>query len=134
MDVEKEHLDILQNIEFAIVSMHKRQPMLVDSDVDAAVSALVSHYQARAQGREARPVRLNERALQVYEMVETMCEWRMGNDARVSEDMRKRGPKIAPVAADVIVACLKRIRKSVQRWNKQGGRQGYLTFVRQFIR
>ena len=31
-------------------------------------------------------------------------------------------------------ACLKRIRKSVQRWNKEGGRQGYLTFVGRFVR
>jgi hypothetical protein len=35
---------------------------------------------------------------------------------------------------DVIIACLKRIRKSVEKWNKQGGRQGYLTFVEQFVR
>jgi hypothetical protein len=25
--------------------------------------------------------------------------------------------------------CLKRIRKSVDLWNKQGGRQGYLYFI-----
>lgn len=32
-----------------------------------------------------------------------------------------------------IVACLKRIRKSVGRWNKRGGRQGCLTFIQQYI-
>ena len=35
---------------------------------------------------------------------------------------------------EVIVACLKRIRESIQRWNKEGGRQGYLTFVQRFVR
>ncbi len=40
MDVEKDHLDVLQNIEFAIVSVHQQQPALVDFDVDAALSAL----------------------------------------------------------------------------------------------
>ena len=134
MDVEKDHLDVLQNIEFAIVSVHQRQPALVDFDVDAALNALMAYYQARAVGREARPVRLNERAQQVYEMMETMCEWRMGNDVLVSKDMRKRGPQLTPVSVDVIIACLKRIRKSVEKWNKQGGRQGYLTFVEQFVR
>ncbi len=134
MNVEEEYTDVLQNIEFAIVSVHKRQPMLVDFDVDAALNALMAHYQARGIGREARPVRLNDRARQVYEMMETMCELRMGNDALVSADMRKRGPKLPPVSMDVIIACLKRIRKSVQTWNKEGGRQGYLTFVERFVR
>lgn len=134
MDVEEEYRDVLQNIEFAIVSVHQRLPMLVDFDVEAALNALIAHYQARAIGREARTARLNERAQQVYEMMEAMCEWRMGNDALVSEDMRKRGPKLASVSVDVIIACLKRIRKSVQRWNKEGGRQGYLTFVERFVR
>lgn len=133
MNVEEEHTDILQNVEFAIVSVHKREPALVDFEVEAALNALLAHYQAQAIGRAARPVRLNERSQQVYETMQTMCEWRMGNDAVVSADMRKRGPKMRPVSADVIMACLKRIRKSVQRWNKEGGRQGYLTFIERFI-
>ena len=134
MDVEKDHLDVLQNIEFAIVSVHQRQPALVDFDVDAALSALIATYQARAVGRAARPVRLNERAQQVYEMVQTMCDWRLGDETFLSADMKSRGPRPEPVSVDVIVACLKRIRKSVEKWNKQGGRQGYLTFVEQFVR
>ena len=134
MDVEKDHLDVLQNIEFAIVSVHQRQPALVDFDVDAALNALMAYYQARAVGREARPVRLNERAQQVYEMMETMCDWRMGDETLVSADMKSRVPRPEPVTTDVIVACLKRIRKSVEKWNKQGGRQGYLTFIERFVR
>ena len=43
MDVEKDHLDVLQNIEFAIVSVHQRQPALVDFDVDEALSALMAY-------------------------------------------------------------------------------------------
>jgi predicted metal-dependent hydrolase len=133
MDVTEEYTDVLQNIEFAIVSIHQRQPMLVDFDVDAALNALTAHYQAQAIGREARPTRLNERAQQVYDAMKTMCEWRMGNIEAVSADMRKRGPRPVAVSGDVIIACLKRIRKSVQRWNKEGGRQGYLTFIERFI-
>jgi hypothetical protein len=134
MDVEKDYLDVLQNIEFAIVSVHRQLPGLVDFDVENALSALISHYQAQSQGRAARPVNLNERAKQVYELVGSMCEWRLGNEKLVSAAMKARGPRPAPVSVDVIVACLKRIRQSVQRWNKEGGRQGYLTFVERFIR
>ena len=32
-----------------------------------------------------------------------------------------------------MAACLKRIRKSVDRWNKESGPRGYLNFVRQYI-
>jgi hypothetical protein len=38
-----------------------------------------------------------------------------------------------PLQADEIVACLKRIIKSLQHWNKYGGRQGYLQFIEQYI-
>ncbi|MDQ1301420.1 MAG: hypothetical protein QG637_1341 [Chloroflexota bacterium] len=134
MNVEEEHTDVLQNIEFSIVSVHQRNPALVDFEVETALNALMAHYQAQAIGGAARPIRLNERSQQVFDMMKTMCEWRMGNDAALSADMRKRGPKLSPVSADVIVACLKRIRKSVQRWNKEGGRQGYLTFIGRFIK
>ena len=40
MDVTEEYTDVLQNIEFAIVSIHQRQPMLVDFDVDAALNEI----------------------------------------------------------------------------------------------
>ncbi|MCX6029792.1 MAG: hypothetical protein NT169_10880 [Chloroflexi bacterium] len=131
MNVEEDYLDVLQNIEFAIISVYRQQPALVDFDVENAINALITHY--RAENREARLPNLNERAKQVYELVETMCEWRMGNDELASADMRTRGPRPPVVAVDVIVACLKRIRKSVQRWNKEGGRRGYLTFIQRFL-
>ncbi len=67
-------------------------------------------------------------------MVETMCDWRLGDETLLSADMKNRGPRPEPVSVDVIVACLKRIRKSVEKWNKQGGRQGYLTFIERFVR
>ncbi len=34
---------------------------------------------------------------------------------------------------DEILACLKRVRKSVNYWTKESGRQGYLNFVTQFV-
>ena len=134
MDVEEEYLDVLQNIEFAIMSVYRDNPLLVDFDVEAAINALISLYHAQSLNHEPRPSRLNERATLVYERVETMCEFRLGREELLSTDMRRRGPRPEPVALEVIVPCLKRIRKSVQRWNKEGGRQGYLTFVGRFVR
>jgi hypothetical protein len=134
MDVEKDYLDILQNIEFAIMSVYRDNPLLVDFDVEAAINALISLYHAQSQNHEPRPVRLNERATLVYERVAAMCDWRLGREGLVTADESEDVPPPEPVTLDVIDACLKRIRKSVQRWNKEGGRQGYLTFVGRFVR
>ena len=40
---------------------------------------------------------------------------------------------VESISLDEIVACLKRVRKSINRWTRTGGRQGYLTFVSQFV-
>ena len=42
-------------------------------------------------------------------------------------------PAPEPVPVVEIVSCLKRVRKSINRWSREAGRQGYLTFVSQFI-
>jgi hypothetical protein len=133
MNVEEEYPDLLQNIEFVIIGVFRRDPMLVDFDVENGVNGLIAKYQAQTQNHEPRLPRLNERAKQVYDSVETICEWRLGREVRLSAEMKDMVPQLAPVSMDVIVACLKRIRKSIQRWNKEGGRQGYLTFIQRFV-
>jgi hypothetical protein len=104
----------------------------VDFDVEAALNALISRYHAQSQGHEPCRISLNERATLACERVGAMCEWRLGREEFVTEDGQD-GPRPEPVTLDVILACLKRIRKSVQKWNKEGGRQGYLTFVGRFV-
>jgi hypothetical protein len=41
---------------------------------------------------------------------------------------------MTPKTVDEIITCLKRIQKSIRRWNKEGGRQGYLNFISEFVR
>lgn len=133
MNVEEEYTDILQNIEFAIVSVHQEHPLLVDFDVENALNALINRYYAESTQHAPRPVNLNERARLVYERVEAMCEWRLGRQSHITEDGETFQLQPGSITLEVILACLKRIRKSVQRWNKEGGRQGYLTFISRFV-
>jgi hypothetical protein len=133
MDVEEEYLDILQNIELGIVSVYRQNLLLVDFDVEAAIGALIARYRAEAENHEVHRPKLSERANLVYEAVEAMCQWRLGRKALVPQGSAEE-LRLEPVSFDVIVACLKRIRKSIQRWNREGGRQGYLKFVEQFVR
>lgn len=133
MAIEEEYQDVLQNIEFAIVSVYRRRRDLLDYDVEEALDALIYDYKAQQQQRSPKPHRFTERPEQVYEAVKQICEWRLGR-VQVSEPLSAgAGALPEPLSLAEIVACLKRIQKSVQRWNKRGGRQGYLQFIEQYI-
>lgn len=132
---EKRYEDVLQNIEFGIVQVYRNHPEMTDWEALTAIEALLRTYRAEAKGRQAPPPSLDPLAEEVYDLVETMCEWRLG---RETPFMHKDGEPVEfpmePITLDELMACLKRVRKSINRWRRQGDRQGYLTFVSQFIR
>jgi len=41
--------------------------------------------------------------------------------------------EIKPITVNELLDCLKRIKKSVQFWTKEGGRQGYLVYISNFM-
>jgi len=56
-----------------------------------------------------------------------MCEWRSG---------RAPGPvpgELTPIPLEDLVACLRKLRKSVDFWTKQGGRQAYMQYIEQYV-
>lgn len=127
---EEEYMDILQNIEWSIVSVARAQPDLTDYQVDSALEALGRNY-AR-EGRGGQPVLpKSELARAVYEAIHQTCEWRLGREQVVNEDGQPLS--IEPVTVDVILACLKRLRKSISFWNKESGTRGYLSYIKQFL-
>lgn len=132
---EKRYEDVLQNIEFGIVQVYHNHPEMTDWEALAAIEALLGTYRAEARSRQASPPSLNPLAEEVYDLVETMCEWRLGRETPFTR--KDGGPvefPVEPITLDELMACLKRVRKSINRWRRQGDRQGYLTFVSQFIR
>ncbi|MEZ4581262.1 MAG: hypothetical protein R3A10_06375 [Caldilineaceae bacterium] len=60
-----------------------------------------------------------------------ICDWRLGRGE--IGDTKSRMPAPEPLTPEEMVACLKRLRRSVNMWTKRGGRQGYLEFVGDFI-
>lgn len=126
---EVEHEDVLQNIEAAIIGVYRREPELLDYDVDAALEALISRYVAEVAGREPREHGLDGLRREVYDAARAMCEWRLGRQAMAGA-LPRDGERKTP---DEVLACLRRIRRSVQRWTKQRGRQGYLDFVSRYV-
>jgi len=125
---EDKYLDVLQNIEMAIVGVYRNNHQLLDYDVDRILELLWTEYRNEVSGKKMVMPALNENAQMVYDRVRQVCEWRLGR----SNDIKTEGwfqARPEPISVDEIMDCLKRIRKSVKLWNKEGGRQGYLYFI-----
>lgn len=132
MPFEEEHMDVLQNIEASIHAVHLQNPELTDYEVDSALEALQRTYQRESIGKPAILPR-NPRSAEVYEAARAACEIRLGR-APLSKSSEEAGAiEIPPVPLEIILKALKRIRKSVDYWTKQSGRQGYLDYISQFI-
>jgi hypothetical protein len=129
--LEEEYLDVLQNIEFAIVSVYRERNDLRDYEVMRALDALIDFYRAEARGHIPKEFHLPEKETLVFQRVQDMCEFRLGRENLGSN---VQAISIEKKTADEILACLRKIRKSVDRWNKQGGKQGYLQFVSEFVK
>jgi len=123
------NLDVLQNIEFAIVEVYRADPSLLDIDVQDAIDALARRYHAEEAQRTPPQTIPSGRAERVFRSVQAMCEWRLGR-ALIPGETEKIAPGI-PVSE--LVECLRKIQKSIPRWSRQGGRKGYLDFIIQYI-
>jgi hypothetical protein len=130
MGLENKHLDILQNIEFAIVSVYRERSSLSDYNVMRGLDALIGLYRAESRGHNQKLICLEGPDLEVFEKVQAMCEWRLGRAEQ--PDMIQLSPTNEKNLEDVL-ACLRKIRKSVDKWNKRGGPEGYLSFVSQYV-
>lgn len=131
MRIEEEHQDVLQNIEFAVANLYRRNPDMTDYAVQRTYEALVQSYSAEVTGRVVKPVSPEGVEAELLRNVRTVCEWRLGRGTMpVADD---GAAECDPIDVPTLVLCLKRLVKSVQKWTKHGGRQGYLRFMTQFV-
>lgn len=132
---EEEYFDVLQNLEFAIIQVARDHPDTTDWNVQFAVEALMRLYKAEAAGDQAPepPSNLNPLTQEIYDAVHAMAEIRLGRGKLFNEDEEQVELPFQPITAQEMYQCLKRIRKSIQRWTKRRGRKGYLTYIDQFL-
>jgi len=126
-----EHLDVLQNIEFAILQVYRKNVGLRDTQVMRSLDALIDLYRAESRGHTPKDFSLPEQETLVFESVRDVCEIRRG---RQPEKMATPTLSEQDKTAEDILMCLRKVRRSVERWNRRGGKQGYLEFVSQFVR
>jgi len=134
MAVEEEYMDVLQNIEFAIVSTYHDHPEIVDAHVIWALEAVINSYRAEMAGRTAGELSALPVEAELYRAIRNMCEWRLGRIREEDVEAGQPGPAPEPIKVEEILLCLKRILKSVNGWTRSGGQRGYLTFIVQYVK
>jgi hypothetical protein len=130
---EDQYLDVLQNIEFSLAQVYRDHADMLDHDARNAIEALARAYQAEARGRTITLPRLNPLAQEAYDLVKAMYEIRLGRSTSFDDNQQPVALEGTPLTLDEIVACLKRIRKSIDTWNRQGGQRGYFNFINGFL-
>jgi hypothetical protein len=120
---------VLQNIEFRIIQVYRADPSMIDVDAKDAIDALARHYHAEEDQRTPPAVNLGERAQHVFLSVRKNCEWRLGRSSFSGDNEEP----VTPIPVSELVRALREIQKSIPRWSRQGGRQGYLDFVSQYL-
>lgn len=131
---EKKYEGVLQNIEFALVQEYNAHPEMTDWDAQEAVNGLIRAYQTEARGKPIPALKLAPLHQEIYDAVQAMCEWRLGREQMLDDQGAPVAAEMKPRTIDEIVACLKRIRRSIEMWNKELGRRGYYDFVSDYVR
>lgn len=136
MALEDKHLDVLQNIEFMVVSVYREDPTMEDREAIKALDALVQYQRRVAAGQTPTPPEnLSDNEQLAFDRVLEAIAVRRA-DAPVEEAPKKRVSvllKKSNTFEDIILACLRKTHKSAVRWNKRNGKQGYLKFVIQYL-
>jgi hypothetical protein len=122
-----DYQDVLQNIEAAVVQVWLENPTMTNYVVMAACDAAINYYRALASQQTPKPVNLSGLDAKVFEGIKKMCEWRSGWSPG-----SKQG-ELTPIPLEDLLACLRKLRKSVDYWTKHGGRQGYMQYIEHYV-
>jgi hypothetical protein len=79
-------------------------------------------------------LRLTPFAQNAYDGVKAMCDWRLGRTTLITMDDQPLDLKMTPKTLDEMIAYLQRILRSIELWQKEGGRHGYYNFVREYLK
>lgn len=129
MSTEPKNIDVLQNLEFAVVKVWESHREMSDHVAARAYEAAFERYRAESRGQQPKACTLAGIDREVFDEVVQICEWRLGR----SSGPKSGGEPMPSIPVEELVDCLRQLRKSVERHTASGGRQGYLTFVSKFV-
>jgi hypothetical protein len=76
--VSEQHEDVLQNIEFVIMTFYRQHPELTDHNVNKVYEGLERTYKAASAGKTPPTLRFTPLEQPLCDEVKAICEWRMG--------------------------------------------------------
>jgi hypothetical protein len=133
MSVEEKHLDVLQNMEFAIVQIYRSTTDLIDLEVLNAIESLIRTYNLEVKGGFAASPKVKGISATVTAAVKEVCELRLGRTSADNKWIQSTDEITEAKTVQSIIDCLKRIQSSIKFWTKKEGRQGYLNYINKFI-
>ena len=133
MDVTETCTDVLQNIEFTINQVYERHRGLQDWDVILALKPLVAQYRDELRHYQAKPAGLTGFSEVVYQSARAVCEWRLGRGESPFPVNKKDSKGLSENTLDEIYYCVRKIKRSAEKWNGENGQRGYLDFISRFV-
>jgi hypothetical protein len=130
---EERYRDVLQNIEGVLIPVYQQHPKMTDYGAIYVMETLIKVFNAESQGRSAAIPQFQPHEQEAFDSVRALCEWRMGRGKMTDDKGREIDMGLEPRTMEEIIACLKRIHKSIQFWQKRGGRRAYYEYVKQYI-
>ena len=129
------YADALNSLERGYLTMAREDQGISDGQVDLVLEHLIRHYKAAAAGKPPRPTRLKGTSRTIFDNVVFIAEVLLGHGPPEKSTMPPNAIIAlldVPLTYDELIACLRRIRKSIRFWSKQGGRRSYLNYVLSF--
>jgi hypothetical protein len=120
---EEEYFDVLRAIETQIHTTYADNPDLLDFHVDKALNGLVRTLQNEQRGKKAPNLKLKNDEQAIYKLLQSLADLYLGKDDVKLDQL---------LTVDEMVACFKRIQRSIKLMSDQG-RQGYVNFIKQFF-
>lgn len=131
MAVSGENASSLFFLETLIDSFASTDESVIDLHVLEALETTRRQFAAEAQGRTFQPRLGDARVRELFTALHSAGDVLLG---RVPEDVEGRGTEpSARISIDTLVSCLKQLERSVKLWSEQGGRKGYIEYIRRFL-
>ena len=109
MKVEEKYINELMQIESSIYEFFKINQQVSDSQIERVISELILLNKSKKKGY-SREINL------------------IGLDLDLLNSINSKIDSLE-INEEELIICLKRIKRSIEKWNKQMGRQGYIHFI-----
>lgn len=130
---EERYNDVLRSMEIALVRAYREDEAMTDWETLTAVNGLIRVYTAVQRHRPLPELKLHPLAQQTYDELKRVSDGWLGQAPVMDEAGQIADLGDKALALPEVLDCLKRIRKSVELWQKEGGRRGYFEFVKHFL-